>query len=660
MRLQELGMNKRTLSALNRKKINTVTELVTYFPRKYLDYRYVLPLNLAAGKDCAICGYLESYQNDLSSGRSIVKAHIIEESTGEKVTVSWFGQPYQLQTLKECWKKEIVVCGKVKKHEKYGYVISNPQEYCRKEMYHGHIVPVYRKIKGVAEDTLCTQIDKCIETVSDPLDARVVKLTKLPEYTDSLRMIHHPDKPEDVEMARKRIIFDDMLYFTIRLKERDQSLPAVSNILVKKTDITKNVIESFPYIMTEDQRSAYEKIKFAMMSGKRVNILIQGDVSCGKTTVAILSVFLMAENGYQSALMAPTLVLAKQHYEEIKNIAGKFGYKTVALTKEVTGKERKKALSIIENGEADIIVGTQSLFSENTKYKRLGLVITDEEHRFGVVQRKKMEEKALDGVHIITMSATPIPRSVADAIYGETKDIVNILSMPAGRKKVQTAINNSQGRIMEFMEKQLASGRQAYVVCPLIENGEKEEVLSVEDALIVYRGYFSPKGYKVAAVTGKTSPDELAAIMDEFKKNNIQILIATTVIEVGVNVPNANVIVINNAEYFGLAQLHQLRGRICRGSYQPYCILKSSHRENKRLQTMVETTDGFVIAQRDIELRGMGDLLGTDQSGNNHYMDQVRAMPNLYNSVKKYADMLMDYDMCEQLIRSYEETGNEV
>lgn len=298
------------------------------------------------------------------------------------------------------------------------------------------------------------------------------------------------------------------------------------------------------------------------------------------------------------------------------------------------------------------------------------MVITDEEHRFGVAQRKALEEKADTGVHIISMSATPIPRTMADVLYGEQKELLTIKTMPNGRKPVQTAINRSEEKIFAFLGKQLNQGRQVYVVCPLIENIDIEDSLfvmdgknieSVEKTVVKYKEYFEPYGVHVGVVTGQMKKEQIESEIEKFKQNLYQILISTTVIEVGVNVPNASVIVINNAELFGLAQLHQLRGRVGRGSYQSYCILKSVDRYNERLLTMERTNDGFEIAQEDLKQRGFGNLIGTQQSGNNHYMELIMAMPNLYESVKKYADWLLRAGMADKIMEMYQrkmENGN--
>lgn len=665
MILSETKMTTRTVNALNKKKIYTVNDLATYFPRKYLDYRKTLALSKAVGGDCAIAGYLEYYEKKNDSGKSIITASMIEETSGERVKIQWYGQSYQLNSIKNFARKEIVVCGKVTKHPVYGYGISNPYGYYLKELYAGKIIPVYTKIKNISDNMLKKWIDESIELLSDPIPEEIISRTGLPEYKKALYTLHHPKSMEELEKAQKRIIFNDMLYFTTRLKQQHTTSENNSLFRIQKTILTKQYLDMLPYEFTKDQKNTFYEIKKQMGTGKRVNALVQGDVGCGKTAVAFAAMFLMADAGYQSVIMAPTGILAKQHYDELCRYAEPMGLKAAYLSAELQGKKKDAVLCSIENGEAAFIVGTHSVFSEKVKYHNLGLTVTDEEHRFGVRQRKELEKKAEAGVHIISMSATPIPRTIADVMYGEDKMLMTIKTMPNGRVPVQTAINNSDTSIFAFIEKQISEGRQCYVVCPLIEeidaDDEKKSVMqgveSVEETEIKYREYFDDKNIKVGVVTGAMDKEETDNILSQFKENAIQILVATTVIEVGINVPNANVIVINNAERFGLAQLHQLRGRVCRGNYKSYCILKSAEKGNERLKTMVETTDGFEIAQADLRQRGMGNLIGTAQSGNNHFMELVIAMPNLFNHVKNYAEMLLTKHIEEPLIGLYEENN---
>ncbi len=369
-------------------------------------------------------------------------------------------------------------------------------------------------------------------------------------------------------------------------------------------------------------------------------------MSCGKTIVAMCLMLLMAENGYQSVLVAPTVILARQHFNELSRYADSLGFSTAFLSSDMTSSEKKRVIAEIKEKKHHLIVGTHSCFSKDVLYPSLGLVITDEEHKFGVVQRESVRKRSDHGVHTITMSATPIPRTIACSIYGDNIEVFTIKQMPNGRKPVKTAICVSDKPVFSFMEKELVKGHQAYVVCPLIEEAEEDTkmsgIASVEDVTDRYREHFEPLGYGIGVITGKTPKEEQARIKEKFSKNQIQILIATTVIEVGINVPNATVIVISSAERFGLATLHQLRGRVGRGDKQSYCILQKTNEavSSENLHILEGETDGFEIAKADLKNRGSGNVLGLEQSGKNRFIDLIIQYPNLYKRVKEIAKSL--------------------
>ena len=352
----------------------------------------------------------------------------------------------------------------------------------------------------------------------------------------------------------------------------------------------------------------------------------------------------MAESGYQSVLMAPTKVLAEQHYADLCKLCegSIFEGLIVYLSSGMKAKERREKLEKIANGDALLIVGTHSVLSEAIKYWTLGLVVVDEEHKFGVVQREQLAESAEQGVHMITMSATPIPRSLASVLYGANKDIFTISQLPSGRKPVITNIVEDDNKILDFVKSQIKQGRQAYIVCPLIDNETSVDAKSVEDEIKdIELAFANESEINIASVTGKTKTEDAERILNDFKNNKIQILISTTVIEVGVNVPNATVMVIRDAQRFGLSQLHQLRGRVGRGNYQSYCILSSHEKDNSRLNVMCETNDGFKIAEADLKNRGTGDLLGTLQSGQNRYVELALLYPKFYEKVKRKVQYLI-------------------
>ncbi len=661
MLLEEAGVAKRTVTALNKKKVYTVDDLLRCIPRKYLDYREIVPFSDAVGKDCAIAGYIQSAGKKEGNGRpQQIDIDLVEETSGQMVKIYYFGTPYIWEHICKLIHKEVIVCGKIS-NGKFGYSITNPYRISDKELFHGTIVPVYSKMKGISEDMLKKLIKTYIKDLSDPIEEDVISRAKLFGYKEALQELHYPTDFERIQQARKRLAFNDLLFFSMQLQE-DADKIGHDGIKIDTVEETVNCLDKLPFQLTEDQAVTLNHIRDNMKSGVRTDALIQGDVGCGKTIVAFLSMSMMAENGYQSAIMAPTEILAHQHYEGFCKSFPDLASKAVFLSGSMKAKEKKEALSKIVAGEAMFVIGTHSVISKNVMFYKLGLVITDEEHRFGTEQRDMLMEKGNEGVHIITMSATPIPRSIAAVMYGENKAIYEIKSMPDGRIPVQTAINNNQQKIFDFAEKQLKENRQIYVVCPLVdeaEEGSSSKVMdSVQDVYERYRLYFETIGYKTGKLFGKQDNSEKAANIKAFEENKVQILVSTTVVEVGVNVPNASLIIIHNAERFGLATMHQLRGRVGRGGGKSYCILKSDQRDNERLLTMVNTTDGFKIAEEDMKQRGIGDLIGTKQSGKNHNMDLMLSYPNFYKAVKKYARWMLESQKAEQLVKLYMENAS--
>ena len=663
MLLNETKMPKRTVTALEKKKITKVNDLVRFLPRKYIDYRVISSLNAAvnSANNSAIKGYMQSIGEKKSGYRSMLVAEIVEECSGQMVSVRWFGKSGMLKYYNSFVFHDVVVGGKVEYKKPYGYGITNPDLFTAAELFTPKIIPVYGKIKDVSEDMRKKWTDTFLDVVEDPLDDRYIKTGKLMSYKEALRELHNPSNLDRMKKAMNRLLFDDMLYFTIRMKKSQTNHGSTSLYVIKTTDCTDEYIKNLPYKLTGDQTKAISLIKNNMLCGKRTNLLIQGDVGCGKTMVAMAAMMMMAENGFQSAIMVPRTALVLQHYETFKKMAEHTGFHIGCLTGDMSANEKEKVLRGLASGEINIVVGTHGLFTEKVTYYNLGMVVTDEEHLFSVKQRKALEKKSDEGVHVLSMSATPIPRSLVDVIYGEEKDLFVIKEKPANRIPIQTAINNSSRVIFDFMKKQLDMGRQCYVVCPLVKeeqgNGENENMPVADSAESMYEIYskqFAPMGYKVGLIHGQMEKEEAEQVRKEFVENQCQILVATTVISVGIDVPNASLVVIHNAERFGLAELHQIRGRVGRGQYKSYCILKSDQKDNRRLQAIVSTTDGMELAKKDLELRGPGDLLGTEQSGNNKYISMIIANEKLYECIKKYADWIIADHMEDKLIALYD------
>ena len=486
----------------------------------------------------------------------------------------------------------------------------------------GKIIPLYPLTYNLSQNQIRKIIENGLELVKNELKETLPKYIldeyKLLDINSAINKIHFPKDFKEFESARTRLAFEELLTMQLLLlnlknKCREKETGIEFNKNVKMSD----VINTLPFNLTKAQLRALEDIDKDMESDKVMNRLLQGDVGSGKTIVAIIAAYKAVKSGYQMAIMAPTSILASQHLESFSIILERFGIKCELLISNIPAKKKREIIKKIEDGEIDVVIGTHSILQENVIFKNLGLVITDEQHRFGVNQRKMISEKGKN-VDKIVMTATPIPRTLALILYGDL-DISVIDELPPNRKTIETfAVGLSmEDRVNNFIKSQIKEGRQAYIVCPLVEESEEVDAKSV---LELFENYQTKvfNDYRVAYIHGKLKQKEKENIMEEFKNGKIDILISTTVIEVGVNVPNASVMVIQNAERFGLAALHQLRGRVGRGEYKSYCILKyqgKSDNVRERMKVMKETNDGFIISEKDLELRGTGEFFGTKQHG---------------------------------------------
>ena len=650
----------RAYNILKKRKMETVEDVCQLFPSKYYDFSFISPLNTnRLDKNHAFVCKLVSYELKKQSSIYIVRCTLQDIYTQNELCVSWFGTTEMYNVLKKDYRPgdTCFIGGKLKASNKKNlFFMSNPIIF---KKYDGesdcHIYTAYEKIRGISESNFERIINDCLEhaTIPDKVPRELLHKYNLMSKDEAIREMHKPSSVEGVKKAKYRLNIDDLLYFALQLEEKKRNLPAGSVYGIHSLATTTKIIENLPFQLTKDQKSAYEELVNRIRSGKRLNALIQGDVGCGKTILAFLLMFVMADNGFQSVLLAPTQVLASQHYNELKEMAAPYDIDVVYIANGLKKKEREAILKSIEDGSALMIVGTHSVLSKEVKFHDLGLSITDEEHRFGVLQREEITTKAKAGMHTVTMSATPIPRSLSDVLLSTT-EVFNIQSMPNGRKPIQTAICASQNTIFQFIKKEIEKGHQAYVVCPLIgdKQGAMEGILSVEQTYAEYTDAFG-KG-AVAVLNGKMKEDETENVIQSFKNGEIKILVSTTVVEVGVNVPNATVIVINNAERFGLASLHQLRGRVGRGNSPGYCILNSVHKDNKRLIALCKYKNGFQIAEADYALRGSGNILGTEQSGSNYYVELSMRYPDLFSELQKYAKKYMDTGVAEMIIKTYQ------
>lgn len=650
----------RAYNILKKRKMETVEDVCQLFPSKYYDFSFINPLNTSRlDKNYAFVCKLVSYELKKQSSIYIVRCTLHDIYTQNELCVSWFGTTEMYNVLKKDYHPgdTCFIGGKLKASNKKNlFFMSNPIIFKKyDEESDCHIYTAYEKIRGISESNFERIINECLEhaTIPDKVPKELLHKYNLMSKDEAIREMHKPSSVEGVKKAKYRLNMDDLLYFALQLEEKNRNLPAGSAYGIHSLAITTKIIENLPFQITKDQKSAYEELVNRIRSGKRLNALIQGDVGCGKTILAFLLMFVMADNGFQSVLLAPTQVLASQHYNELKEMAAPYDIDVVYIANGLKKKEREAILKSIEDGSALMIVGTHSVLNKEVKFHDLGLSITDEEHRFGVLQREEITTKAKAGMHTVTMSATPIPRSLSDVLLSTT-EVFNIQSMPNGRKPIQTAICASQNTIFQFIKKEIEKGHQAYVVCPLIEDkqGVMEGILSVEQTYTEYANVFGKNA--VAVLNGKMKEDETEKVIRSFKNREIKILVSTTVVEVGVNVPNATVIVINNAERFGLASLHQLRGRVGRGNSQGYCILNSVHKNNKRLLALCKYKNGFQIAEADYALRGCGNILGTEQSGSNYYVELSMRYPDLFSELQKYAKKYMDTGVAEMIIKTYQ------
>lgn len=651
LQLTDIGITPRKAAQFASKGIETVQDLLMFFPTKYLDFRN--PINLAEGKNYA--GKHVAVKGQVVGTRVINGKHfMLRLSDGKNYcSVFWFNQAYR---QRQFYGGQVLAIGGIATwSDEYKSLTISAPDFASEDLTSAFCIkPIYRKIKGMSDEYLIDAINLALpyarKCIKDPLNEQQRNALRVPELARAVRMAHTPQDETDIMLSRRRQAVDVLYPFCYGLEVKKAEAAKTSPFRIKNAaDVVKKAQAVLPFALTEDQHKAVCHVLEEMQLGNRVDALVQGDVGCGKTVVAQIAALGMAMNGYQCAVMCPTLVLAEQHFADFTKFLGRFGLNAVFLHGGMKIREEKKALAAIQSGEADVIVGTHSIFADKVKYKKLGLVIVDEEHRFGVEQREGLKQKAKDGVHNISMSATPIPRTLATTLYGEGTEIINIHTMPAGRKPVKTIVWSNENTCMESVYKQIKQGHQCYIICPLIEDSDSETlagVESVETTAQNLKAWFAKyPGVRIETISGDMKAKDVQAGIEAFAAGNADILISTTIVEVGVNIPNSTVIVIKNAERFGLAQLHQLRGRVGRSSYQSYCVLLSQDKENERLQTMASTTDGFKIAEKDLELRGTGQILGVKQSGKDVYMEMMLKYPKLYKEIRTQA--AKDVILCE-------------
>lgn len=616
------GIGAKTKQTFEKAGIETLEDLIHYYPREYERYEAPVPvMELKEGMYAAVSGrLLAPLQTRYVRGLSITSGLFGDGL--ESILVSWFNMPYLKNSLRSG--VPYIFRGKIK--AKGDRLILEQPAVFKPEQYQavlGTMLPVYTLVKGMTNQMVTKAIRQVLEhrgLLAEHLPEAIRERYQIAEYNFSLEQIHFPKSEEGLREARKRLVFDEFFFFLLQLRGlKDARQKEQNQFEIREMPEPETLIQSLPYSLTGAQKRVWETIREELQQNTVMARLIQGDVGSGKTIVSILAMVMTAANGLQSALMVPTEVLARQHYASFQELMEKngFAFQAVLLTGSMTAKQKREAYAKIESGEVSVIIGTHALIQEKVNYHSLALVITDEQHRFGVRQREMLSEKGIFP-HTIVMSATPIPRTLAVILYGDL-DISVINEMPANRLPIKNCVVDVSYRkkAYEFIRKEVEAGHQAYVICPMVEESEAMDAENVVEYTEVLRTELPPS-FCIEYLHGKMKPKEKNEIMERFLANEIQVLVSTTVIEVGVNVPNATVMMVENSERFGLAQLHQLRGRVGRGGAQSYCIFLhklDGKQIRERLDILCKSNDGFEIANRDMQLRGPGDLFGVRQSG---------------------------------------------
>lgn len=627
------GVGTKVADAFLKLHIETVRDLVMFLPKRFDVFEETTDLTEDnIGKVIAIDGIITPGSHfALKKGRLNLNRFKIMTKSGSCM-ITFFNMPYIRKTLVDG--KAVVVRG-VLSYDKFGYHISQPNVYSP-EKYSGLVgtlMPQYRTVKGISSQSVSKYVKIAIKECAfkeDFLSKDELERMGLVPYEDAISFIHNPSSIEDYYRGRRRLVFQEFLSFLLPVKLNKESERIKFTSMLIPVAETNRLIESLPYMLTNAQQKTWKEIESDMTSGYCMNRLIQGDVGSGKTIIAFLALLLNAANNHQGCLMAPTEVLATQHYENIKNFKNSYGevIRPVLLTGAMKAADKREAYEGIKSGRYNVVIGTHALIQEKVEYNDLTLCITDEQHRFGVNQRIALAEKSKE-CHILVMSATPIPRTLAMIMYGDL-DISVMNELPCNRLPIKNAVVDFRYRkkSYEFIEKEVMAGHQAYVICPMVEEGAAEELENVVAYTEKLREAL-PDSIRIDYIHGKMKANEKASIMSEFSRGNIDVLVSTTVIEVGINVPNATVMLVENADRFGLSGLHQLRGRVGRGDAQSYCIFISgstSKKAKERLEVLAKYNDGFKIADEDLRLRGPGDIFGIRQSGDFNF-----TLADIYN-----------------------------
>lgn len=616
------GIGEKTEKLLAKLGITTVGDFLRYYPREYDEYTEPVGVSqVTVGKKCAVIGRIIGKVGVRNTGRFVVVTVTLKEENSF-LQLTWYNMPFLRNTLQS---GGIYIFRGMVVDKNERRTMEQPEIFGREDykiLLHS-LYPIYGLTKGLTNKFMVKIMHQILENkeiVQEYLPEEYRNDYQLAEYNYAVSQIHFPKDKKDLLLGHHRLVFDEFLLFILSIRMmKEKTQDTRNSFQIKPVWDTENIIDELPYPLTNAQKRVWNEIEKDMTGHTLMSRLVQGDVGSGKTIIAFLAMLLAALNGYQAALMVPTEVLAKQHYKEMEKLLEqhKLPLKTVLLTGSNTAKEKRERYAQIASGEAKLIIGTHALIQEKVEYENLALVITDEQHRFGVNQREDLSKKGTKP-HVLVMSATPIPRTLAIILYGDL-DISVMDELPAKRLPIKNCVVDTsyRPRAYHFIQKQVEEGHQVYVICPMVEESEGLDAENVIDYTQILKDAL-PSDIVVAYLHGRMKAVEKNKIMEDFAENKIQVLVSTTVIEVGVNVPNATVMMVENAERFGLAQLHQLRGRVGRGEDQSYCIFVQGGQDRQikeRLEILVKSNDGFQIAGEDLRLRGPGDFFGIRQSG---------------------------------------------
>lgn len=613
------GVGEKRAALFAKKGIKTVGDMLYYFPRDYEDRSVIKPIaECTEGETVCICATAYQEPQDRYIRRNMMITSMLAFDDSGMMNLVWYNNRYVKNNLKAG--EKYIFFGTVTRNKQGRIQMTTPvYEKYGNERFTGKIVPIYPLTANLSQKIVQTTMEAALNDagrLEEYLPEFIREKYKMAEINFSMQNIHFPADFKNYNIARSRFVFEELLVLQLALSERKEKNTYVGGEIFKNVKCVRELTDSMGFELTNAQKRTINEICRDCMLGKQMNRLIQGDVGSGKTAVAAAAIFMAVKNGFQAAMMVPTEILAYQHLQSLKELFEPYGIRTAILVGSMKPKEKKETLDKIVSGEISVVVGTHAIIRENVEFMKLGFVVADEQHRFGVEQRAKLMAKGKNP-HMLIMSATPIPRTLALILYGDL-DISIIDELPPGRKPVKTysVSEDMRKRVYDFAAESIERGVQAYVVCPLVEETEKSDLQNAKE--LVEKLAASYPNISIGLMHGQMKPKEKDDVMERFVSGEIKMLVSTTVIEVGVNVPNSNIMIIENAERFGLSQLHQLRGRVGRGGDEAYCILitdSDNEITKKRMDTMCSSNDGFYISEQDLKLRGPGDFFGTRQHG---------------------------------------------